>query len=135
MSKFLTLFMAAILSIAAMAILSGQANAQGFQRDPISLPGIGKFAEFEDGVIEVRSRNRRVRRSRRRNNAAAGAIIGAIIGSAIIAQQDRRRSRRRIYRGDAHEHWCYRRYRSYRVWDNTFQPYRGRRRQCISPYY
>lgn len=34
----------------------------------------------------------------------------------------------------AHVHWCYNRYRSYRVWDNTFQPYHGPRRACRSPY-
>lgn len=45
---------------------------------------------------------------------------------------------RRIYRSDrmspAHIRWCYDRYRSYRAWDNTFQPYNGPRRQCWSPY-
>lgn len=45
---------------------------------------------------------------------------------------------RRIYRTErlssAHVRWCYHRYRSYRAWDNTFQPNYGRRRQCISPY-
>lgn len=34
----------------------------------------------------------------------------------------------------AHVNWCYNRYRSYREWDNTFQPYHGPRRQCWSPY-
>ena len=44
---------------------------------------------------------------------------------------------RRIYRSgqSAHVNWCYHRYRSYRAWDNTFQPYYGPRRQCRSPYY
>ncbi|PBC03276.1 BA14K family protein [Mesorhizobium sp. WSM3860] len=45
---------------------------------------------------------------------------------------------RRLYRTErlsrAHVQWCYDRYRSYRAWDNTFQPYNGPRRQCISPY-
>lgn len=42
---------------------------------------------------------------------------------------------RRIYRlSGAHYRWCEARYRSYRVRDNTFQPYNGPRRQCISPY-
>jgi hypothetical protein len=43
---------------------------------------------------------------------------------------------RRVYRGggSAHVQWCYDRYRSYRAWDNTFQPYNGPRRQCWSPY-
>ncbi len=37
--------------------------------------------------------------------------------------------------GNAHVNWCYNRYRSYRTSDNTFQPYNGPRKQCISPYY
>lgn len=44
---------------------------------------------------------------------------------------------RRYYRGglrSAHVAWCYDRYRSYRAWDNTYQPYHGPRRQCWSPY-
>jgi BA14K-like protein len=35
---------------------------------------------------------------------------------------------------ERHFRWCERRYRSYRRWDNTFQPYHGPRRQCGSPY-
>lgn len=34
----------------------------------------------------------------------------------------------------AHYDWCYARYRSYRAYDNTFQPYHGPRRPCFSPY-
>ncbi len=43
---------------------------------------------------------------------------------------------RRVYRsgGSAHVQWCYNRYRSYRAWDNTYQPYNGPRQQCWSPY-
>ncbi|GAA4116398.1 BA14K family protein [Aminobacter aganoensis] len=44
---------------------------------------------------------------------------------------------RRVYRGglsSVHVRWCYNRYRSYRAWDNTFQPYNGPRQQCWSPY-
>lgn len=33
-----------------------------------------------------------------------------------------------------HVDWCYDRYRSYRESDNTFQPYNGPRRECVSPY-
>lgn len=35
---------------------------------------------------------------------------------------------------DAHIRWCMQRYRSYRAWDNTYQPYQGPRRICVSPY-
>ena len=60
----------------------------------------------------------------------AAFAAGALITGAI---QDRPRV---VYRGggDAHVQWCYDRYRSYRAWDNTFQPYDGPRRQCYSPY-
>ena len=37
--------------------------------------------------------------------------------------------------GSRHVRWCYNRYRSYRAWNNTFQPYHGPRRQCRSPYW
>jgi hypothetical protein len=59
----------------------------------------------------------------------AAFAAGAIISGAI---QDRPVVR---YRGgNAHVEWCYDRYRSYRAYDNTFQPYHGGRRQCYSPY-
>lgn len=56
----------------------------------------------------------------------------------IIYERPRRiyrRHHRRVHRSDRHTRWCYNRYRSYRAWDNTFQPYHGRRRACRSPYY
>jgi hypothetical protein len=59
----------------------------------------------------------------------AAFATGAIISGAIA------NSNRPVYAGgDAHVRWCYERYRSYRASDNTFQPYNGPRRQCISPY-
>lgn len=60
----------------------------------------------------------------------AGAFIaGAIVGGAIA------NSNNYVYSGgSAHVRWCYDRYRSYREWDNTWQPYNGPRRECISPY-
>ncbi|WP_411034451.1 BA14K family protein [Shinella sp. BYT-45] len=63
--------------------------------------------------------------------AAFGA--GAIIGGAI-ANDGYARPR---YEGinPRHTEWCYARYRSYRAYDNTFQPNYGPRRECLSPYY
>lgn len=65
--------------------------------------------------------------------AAFGA--GAIIGGAIASQP-------RYYAAPApeginprHYEWCANRYRSYRAYDNTFQPNVGPRQQCLSPYY
>jgi len=53
---------------------------------------------------------------------------GLFFGGALLYQP--------YYRSYANDHvaWCYRRYRSYRASDNTFQPYHGPRRPCISPY-
>ncbi|AZO75338.1 MAG: BA14K family protein [Mesorhizobium sp.] len=59
----------------------------------------------------------------------AAFATGALITGAIVNS-----NRTRVYRGDAHVQWCYDRYRSYRAWDNTFQPYNGPRQQCYSPY-
>jgi len=59
----------------------------------------------------------------------AAFATGAIISGAIA------NDRPPAYRGgNAHVRWCYDRYRSYRASDNTFQPYNGPRRQCVSPY-
>ena len=38
------------------------------------------------------------------------------------------------YVSSPHIAWCHARYRSYRAYDNSFQPYHGGRRQCWSPY-
>ncbi len=43
--------------------------------------------------------------------------------------------RRAIRIADPHVRWCYNRYRSYDRYSNSFQPYHGRRRTCVSPYY
>ncbi len=72
------------------------------------------------------------RRYYRDHDNGAGALIGglaagAIIGGIIASQQPRVRAT------GSHADWCYSRYRSYRAYDNTYQPYYGPRRQCISP--
>ena len=58
----------------------------------------------------------------------AAFIAGAIVGGAVSQPPVR------AVPVDAHVDWCHARYRSYRSYDNTFQPYNGPRRQCISPY-
>lgn len=54
--------------------------------------------------------------------------MGAIVGGAIANE------RRGYVGGGSHVNWCANRYRSYRAYDNTFQPYNGPRRPCYSPY-
>ncbi|MBB3656679.1 hypothetical protein FHX15_001907 [Rhizobium sp. BK650] len=38
------------------------------------------------------------------------------------------------YGGSSHVRWCLARYRSYRAYDDTFQPNHGPRQVCVSPY-
>ncbi|MDX3924294.1 MAG: BA14K family protein [Shinella sp.] len=64
--------------------------------------------------------------------AAFGA--GAIIGGAIASQPRYVEPAPAVGVSGAHIDWCANRYRSYRAYDNTFQPYGGPRQQCISPY-
>ncbi|PDS77929.1 BA14K family protein [Rhizobium sp. L43] len=69
------------------------------------------------------------RRYRRHDNSGAiigGLAAGAIIGG-IIASQPRAYSSRSY---SSHAEYCYSRYRSYRAYDNTYQPNYGPRRQC-----
>jgi len=58
----------------------------------------------------------------------AAFALGAIVGGALSQQAPVRTM------NSAHVQWCYNRFRSYRSSDNTFQPYNGPRRPCISPY-
>ncbi|WP_411035431.1 BA14K family protein [Shinella sp. BYT-45] len=51
--------------------------------------------------------------------------LGAAIGGAIANERQA---------GGSHVSWCANRYRSYRAYDNTFQPNYGPRKQCVSPY-
>ena len=75
------------------------------------------------------------RRGYRKHNGywfpPAAFIGGAIIGSILSQNQ------RPVYRhsqNDRHTWWCETHYRSYRAWDDTFQPYHGPRKRCNSPY-
>jgi len=56
----------------------------------------------------------------------AAFAAGAIIGGAVQQGQP-------SY-GNSHTSWCANRWRSYRAYDNTYQPYNGPRAQCVSPY-
>ncbi|MGY6706812.1 MAG: BA14K family protein [Rhizobiaceae bacterium] len=61
----------------------------------------------------------------------AAFVVGAIIGGAIASQPQAARPGRL---SQAHVNWCQNRYVSYRLSDNSFQPYNGPRRACHSPY-
>ncbi len=61
-------------------------------------------------------------------DAFAAAIIGGIITNSI-------RSNDHVVRlSQRHVDWCRDHYNSYRLRDNSWQPYHGGRRECVSPY-
>ncbi|CAK08459.1 BA14K family protein [Rhizobium leguminosarum] len=65
---------------------------------------------------------------RYRNHDNSGAIIGGLAAGAIIGSIIASQPRTRAY--SSHADYCYSRYRSYRAYDNTYQPNYGPRRQC-----
>ncbi|MER9305048.1 BA14K family protein [Mesorhizobium sp. M0293] len=86
---------------------------------------------------------RQGRRHGRHHNDGAAALLGLGLGLGIGSMYNNYNyydapPPRRYYRAgrlsSAHVQWCYNRYRSYRAYDNTFQPYNGPRQQCYSPY-
>ncbi|MBZ9797965.1 BA14K family protein [Mesorhizobium sp. ES1-4] len=86
---------------------------------------------------------RHYRGGRYYDDGAGAAILGLGLGLGLGSMYNNydyydRPVPRRYYRAgrlsSAHVRWCYNRYRSYRAYDNTFQPYHGPRQQCWSPY-
>lgn len=59
--------------------------------------------------------------------------LGAVIGTTVIAQPPRVIPQAGI--NPRHVEWCSVKYRSYRSYDNTYQPVGAARQQCMSPYY
>lgn len=83
---------------------------------------------------KYRRHNRRYKRHRSYDRIDPGdVLLGVIIGNAIVNAPTYHDNR--VYMPQAHVNSCYRRYRSYRLYDNTFQPYHGPRRPCVSRYW
>ena len=91
------------------------------------------------------NRNRRPPVSRPSRQQSRGpdlgsAIAGALIGGIIVNQfnQSSRNqapvARSGSFLSNNHINWCQNRWRSYRISDNSYQPYNGPRRICTSPY-
>ncbi len=129
MSRLKSLYVGAVSALLVLGITSTAANANHHEYGDRQLAH--QDSQYYDGAFV------KVGRKGRRNTAIA---LGAIVLGTMLYNQNQRqnnyqRSYRRNYNNSAHVNWCYNRYRSYRDYDNTFQPYRGPRRQCISPYY
>ncbi len=150
----------AIIIVSAITALSGVAPAQAFPTMGMSRVETSQPVEkvqyrgdmWRNGGHGYRERHRRYyrdgyrgrhysrydRRYRHHHGSNAGAIIGGLAAGAIIggalAQPRYAPPPRRYVSGSSHTQWCYNRYRSYRAYDNTFQPYNGPRTQCYSPY-
>ncbi|WP_205789970.1 BA14K family protein [Microvirga makkahensis] len=83
---------------------------------------------------------REYRRGYRQSNGwwfpPAAFVAGAIIGGAIANQPAV--AAPPVYApvrlSAAHVNWCTNRWKSYRISDNTYQPYNGPRQACVSPY-
>ena len=60
------------------------------------------------------------------------AFLGGVIVGSTINQPGPAYGNNNAY--DNHVRWCEHRYRSYRLSDDTFQPYHGPRLRCSSPY-
>jgi Ni/Co efflux regulator RcnB len=79
--------------------------------------------------------HREYRRGYRQHNGwwfpPSAFIAGAIIGGALANQPVVRAP---VQLSAGHVRWCQNRWRSYRVTDNTYQPYNGPRQVCVSPY-
>lgn len=97
----------------------------------------GKFVRRGDRAYYRGHRGyRKHRRGYRRHNGywfpPAAFLGGFIIGNAFSQNRGRYYDRDHTYA--LHVRWCDDRYKSYRVSDDTFQPYHGPRRRCNSPY-
>jgi hypothetical protein len=103
-----------------------QRGARASHRDRVVRRGDGYYFRGHRGFRNYRPG---YRRHGDRWFPAAAFLGGAILGNVLGAQP-----RVRYRASNAHVEWCQSRYRSYRLSDDTFQPYNGPRRRCNSPY-
>lgn len=140
MSKLKTGLATGILSAALAFTSIVPAHAVTFMRVPVPSASSVEQVQYRDrrGWYHGHRGYRHSRHGYRRHSdgwwyplAAFGA--GAIIGGAIANDGYSRPREAGI--NPRHTEWCYARYRSYRAYDNTFQPNYGPRKQCYSPYF
>lgn len=148
MKNIKSLFCVASLSLALVAGVPATSHAA-----PLS-PFQAVAPEATSDVIHVQRNNREGRRMNRhqpprhgqrhghRRNDNLVPLIGGLAAGAIILgieadrarERERRREREIYYDDDDHIAWCLDRYRSYDIRSDSYQPFEGPRRRCISPY-
>lgn len=152
MRKFLSIGLAAAMSVASMAVTVPPAAAQspGFNTQHVQKAQwrgkshARKMQRFERRAQRHRSwrgnrhwrggrhhnRHRYHRRHRGHSGAGAaiaGTVLGLALGSAIG-------SSRSYSGGSSHVNWCLNRYRTYNPRTNLYYYVPGRQRHCNSPY-
>ncbi len=100
-----TFFAMMVFSAALVSVNSGPASAEAV--------GPGSAPELKRLVI---GKGHSVRQN----------VVGTLILLSILKKEKERK--------DLHHAWCENRYRSYLRKSETFQPYNGPRRKCISPH-
>ena len=127
------LLFAAVLGTAVAVGSSAMAGPAGLQTH--SAGSVAKLANTQAPVILA---GRKSRRKALIGGLIAGAIVGGIIANSHSHEREVIVEERPRARGLPHRHldYCYRKFRSYREWDNSYQPYDTYgRRECLSPYY
>lgn len=137
MKKPLTMICAAAMAMELVAFTSAPALSAPMR--PV------QSAQGDYGSLATEVRHRRGRRGGDGAAIIGGLAAGAIIGGLIANSRTRYYDpyydpyyNPRVYyrpRGlTAHQNWCLNRWRSYDVYSDTYQPNRGGRKYCNSPF-
>ena len=80
------------------------------------------YVHVHPGVVVAP--RRAVRRAVRRSVVVAPLVVAPLVVAPVV-----------VGTANAHVNWCLSKYRSYHVPTDTFQPYNGPRKNCVSPYF
>ncbi|MCT7375034.1 BA14K family protein [Chelativorans salis] len=140
MKKQIATLCAAVMALSVAGVPTAPAISAPVYPAPLATPASGKLIEEVNHRHRYYARDyhryRKHRHRSRRGNAGAflgGLAAGAILGG-LLSQSSRAAPVYRYRTSDPHVQWCLRRYRSYDVRTDTFQPYSGPRKYCNSPY-
>ncbi|WP_163268112.1 BA14K family protein [Chelativorans alearense] len=140
MKKHVATLCAAVMAFSVAGVPTAPSISAPIYPAPLAAPDNGKRYEEVNHRGRYYSRDyrryRKYRRHRRDRDNDVGALLGGLAAGAILGGLLSQSRRAPVYRygSDPHVEWCLRRYRSYDVRTDTFQPYHGPRRYCNSPY-